>query len=410
MPKWRIGVIVSVAMLAGATAAIHMADPYANPDSHAFEALARSLLAGHGLVYREPMLPGLDLFAFRSPGYGTFLAGCFALGGVRAALAVQGALTGLWALLWAGLAARLGGARAGLLTAAGALGLGLAWRFAGQLMTETLYATLLALAVWLAHAVIERGRAGRAPGAVRVLALGVTLAAAAVTRPAGFALVGACALVAWVTPTARRGLAAALLVALVLWSPWPLRNARVLGTPVVSLTSGGINTWDGASGGRIGEGWRIASEHVALGELGLDRMFWRLALDEARDHPREYALRLALRVRDTVLPPAPRGGQWTHALLWGPALAGLVLALRRVAVWRAALGLPLAVWAGHALLAAATVTNDRYRFPTDGVVLMLGGLGVEALIRRYGGTRGAIAAAACMAAGLTLALLRQGGG
>ncbi|MFI5370541.1 MAG: hypothetical protein ACHQ52_03210 [Candidatus Eisenbacteria bacterium] len=404
-----MGAAAVAAALAGAWLATRLADPYANPDSHAFEALARSLLAGHGLVYREPMLPGLDLFAFRSPGYGVFLAGALALGGVRFTIALQGALTALWILLWADFARRLGGRRAGLWTAIGALGLGLAWRFAGQLMTETLYATLLALAVWLGHVVSERTRRGRPPGAWAVLALGATLAAAVLTRPSGFALVGACLVVALASPAARRGLVPALLVALVLWSPWPLRNARVLGAAVPSLTSGGINAWDGATGRRIGDGWKIAADHVSLGELGLDRMFWRLAREEVRAHPLACAGRLARRVRDTVLPPAPWHGQWTHALLWGPALAGLALAMRRVTPWSAALGWPLAVWAAHGLLAAITVTNDRYRFPSDGVVLALGGLGIEALIHRFGATRGALAAAGCVAAGLGLALLRHAG-
>jgi hypothetical protein len=394
-------------MAGGALLALRLADPYRNPDSVAFEALARSVLAGRGLVYREPMLPGLDLHAFRSPGYGTFLAGALALGGVRAAIAIQGALTGLWAMLWTGFAARVAGARAGFVTAVGTLGLALAWYFAGQLMTETLYATLVALAVWLAHGVIERGRAGRPPSALRVAVLGATLAGALLTRPSGFALVGALAVVALMVPTARRGLAAALVVALVLWSPWPLRNARTLGSPVVSLTSGGINAWEGATGHPIGEGWQMASGHVSLGELGLDRMFWSLARAEVVAHPGEFVGRLAHKARDYALPPPPRGGQWTHALVWGPALVGLALALARAAPWRHALALPLAVWLAHAALATLTVSSDRYRFPTDGIVLVLGSLGIDALIRRPGGVKGALAVAASMLFGLALALMRH---
>ena len=43
-------------------------DPMENPDSLAFLALARSLLAGLGFRYQEPLIPGVDLFAFRAPG------------------------------------------------------------------------------------------------------------------------------------------------------------------------------------------------------------------------------------------------------------------------------------------------------------------------------------------------------
>src|SRR5262245_23577786 len=68
------------------------ANPYLNMDSHAFEAIARSLLAGRGFVYEEPMLHGLPFLAFRSPGYSTFLALELFVGGVTGAIAIQGAL------------------------------------------------------------------------------------------------------------------------------------------------------------------------------------------------------------------------------------------------------------------------------------------------------------------------------
>ncbi|HUK62680.1 MAG TPA: hypothetical protein VLV15_05080, partial [Dongiaceae bacterium] len=318
---------------------------------------------------------------------------------------LQGALAALGALLWANLAARLGGSRAGLVTLVATLGLGVAWTYAGELMTETLYTTLLALVVWLAHGMTERVRRGESPGVARVMGLGATLAAAVLTRPSGFALVGACVAVAVFQPVVRRALVPALVVALVLWSAWPLRNARVLGNPVPSLTSGGINAWQGATGRPIGEGWQIASEHVSLGELGLDRMFWSLAGAEARAHPVAFLGRLVHKARDYVLPPGPRGGQWTHALLWGPALIGAGSLLRRTTPWRSAAVLPVVVWVGHALLATITVSSERYRFPTDGIVLLLGALGIETLLRRPGGVRGVLVVAACMMAGPALALM-----
>jgi hypothetical protein len=40
-------------------------------------------------------------------------------------------------------------------------------------------------------------------------------------------------------------------------------------------------------------------------------------------------------------------------------------------------------------------------------VLVLGALGIETLMRRPGGVRGALAVAACMLAGLGIALLRH---
>ena len=85
------------------------ADPYSNPDSRAFEGLARSLLSGQGFVYREPMFPSLPMYAFRSPGYSGFLALGLLLGGVTAAVALQGALNGVAAALVGDLAGRWAG-------------------------------------------------------------------------------------------------------------------------------------------------------------------------------------------------------------------------------------------------------------------------------------------------------------
>lgn len=87
-------------------------DPMQNPDSLAFAAPARSVLGGHGLRYREALIPGLDLFAFRAPGYPVFVALGLTLGGIGTVIAIQGALNGLSAALVGDIARKLGaGAR-----------------------------------------------------------------------------------------------------------------------------------------------------------------------------------------------------------------------------------------------------------------------------------------------------------
>jgi hypothetical protein len=89
-PEFHVGWMCAVAGVVCAVA-VHLlrVDPFQNPDSYAFVALARSLLAGHGLVYREPMFPSVPLYAFRSPGYAAFLALALMLGGVTAAVTLQ---------------------------------------------------------------------------------------------------------------------------------------------------------------------------------------------------------------------------------------------------------------------------------------------------------------------------------
>src|ERR1041384_1636336 len=176
-------------------------------DSQAFEAIARSLLAGHGFVYQEPLLHGLKFFAFRSPGYSAFLALGLWLGGVTAAVAIQGALNGVSAALVGDLANRWAGARAawiafalrlvwlpggGLprgLTGAGARAAWIAfalrlvwlagWFHAGQLMSESFFELTTILVVWLAvrAAAEQRLRWAIAAGGVATLAV--------LTRPVG---------------------------------------------------------------------------------------------------------------------------------------------------------------------------------------------------------------------------------
>jgi hypothetical protein len=51
-------------------------------------------------------------------------------------------------------------------------------------------------------------------------------------------------------------------------------------------------------------------------------------------------------------------------------------------------------WALQGTVALATVMNDRYRYPTDGLVVLAGALGAETLMARFGTRTGALIAAA----------------
>jgi hypothetical protein len=402
-------VTLALACPAGAlVAAALTAAPYASPDTPSFLALARSLQQGLGFVYREPMMPDLDLKAFRSPAYAAFLAGALATGGVQVALALQGALAGATAVLLADLARRVAGMRVAVITLAAHLFWGQPWRNAGELMTETLYAFFVVLVLWLAAPFAGLTRAGepgdprpappggslddRAAGPVRALLLGLTLALAILTRPSGFSLAIALGLV--LAHRAPRALAIAATVAVLAWAPWPVRNAVVLHAFVPSLTNGGLNAWNGNTGRPITEGWKIQAANAHRGEIGLDRMFWRLAREEITAHPRAAADRLARRVVWCVWPPSSRPEQWLLLALWPLAAIGVWGLAAGPASARSLLGLAGAAWACHALMMSLIVVNERYRFPTDSIVVLVGAFGVETLLSRLGARRGAAAAAA----------------
>jgi hypothetical protein len=81
-----------------------------------------------------------------------------------------------------------------------------------------------------------------------------------------------------------------------------------------------------------------------------------------------------------VLPFERDPRQALHAVAWLLALAALASP-----VWRARLLLPGAVWGAHGLVAVATVTGDRYRWPTEWVVALAAAFGIAALAARWRG-------------------------
>src|SRR5205814_271751 len=150
-PGFPLGRVTALAALVGAVVNLLLrTNPYLNMDSRAFAAIARSLLAGHGFVYQEPLLHGLKFYAFRSPGYAAFLALELWIGGVTAAVAIQGALNGVSAALVGDLAGRWAGPRAAWIAFALRFVWIAGWFHYGQLMSEGFFEWTTILVVWLA--------------------------------------------------------------------------------------------------------------------------------------------------------------------------------------------------------------------------------------------------------------------
>ncbi len=366
-------------------------DPFLNPDSHAFESLARALLNGQGFKYREPMLPGLDLFAFRAPAYPVFVALGLALGGVGTVIALQGALNGLSAALVGAIAGHLGGVRAAWIAFALRMVWPAAWFQSGLLLSELLYECLAVLATWLVVECIHRRRLSWS-----VLA-GVTTAAAFFTRPV--ALVLAFALGLWLLLRYRRAAVAFALTVLIAWVPWPIRNAQRLHAFVPTVTNGGALAWCGTAGGEVHPAWEWMAKHLELGEVGLDRHFYDLAYERMRRDPARAVLR-SIRWATVYLGPIQgRGGDlWVHRFAMLAALPALLLG-----AWRRRLALPALIWGGHGALLVPITIIERYRFPTEWCAVIAAALGLVGFAERFGTRR------AVVAAGLALALCIVGG-
>ena len=320
--RYPLGWIALAAAALGACIAPLLPLPHVQPDSLAFEAMARSILAGTGIRYQEAHMPGLDLYAFRAPGYAVFLAFGLALGGVTMVLALQGALNGLSAALVGAAAGELAGARAAWIAFALRLAWPASWQHATMVESEILFETLTVVATWLVLVAVRQRRMRLA-----VLA-GVLTAAAILVRPVGLGLAGALGL--WLLfKHPRSAIAFGVAVALA-WAPWPLRNARVLHAFVPFTTNGGATAWAGTTDGDVLPAYVWMGEHVEQGELAFDRHFRALTIERVREHPAHVAGMTARRAFIYLGPIRGRAPElWVHRFALLGALVALALATCR---------------------------------------------------------------------------------
>jgi hypothetical protein len=389
--------VALAAALAGVAVTLALRlDPMQNPDSIAFVALARSFLAGTGLRYREALIPGLDLVAFRAPGYPLFLALGLALGGVGTVVALQGAMNGLSAALVGAIAQRLGGgARAAWIAFAIRLAWPTAWFHSGLLLSEVFYEFLTVLAAWLVLESIEHRRVRWSVVAAAATALAV------LCRPVGLGL--AMGLGIWLLLKFPRAAVAYGLATFLLWAPWPVRNYLVLHAVVPFTTNGGATAWAGTTDGDVRPAYDWMGANVQLGEVGFDAHFRELTRQNLRRDPKAAVKAVLTRALIYVGPIRGRAPElWVHRFAMLGALAALALGLLR-----GGLALPAMIWAAQGAIMLPIFLIDRYRFPTEWCVVVAAALGIGALSDRIGARRTALAAAValalCLAGSLVLA-------
>lgn len=395
LPEFRPGQLIVIAAIVGAIVNVLLRpDVHLNADSHSFEAIARSLLAGQGLVYREVQFPELPLYAFRSPGYSVFLALGLALGDEMGVLVLQGALNGVSAVLVGSLAGGWGGS----LAAWSALALRILWPagwiHSGQYMTETFFEFITILTVWLA----VRSEAKRHLGWMALT--GVVAGVAVLTRPVALGCLGAVGL--WLLfRRYPRGAIVLGVAALLTWLPWPIRNQARLHTFVPLLTSAGVAAWNIQSNNEPGVAWAFMRENVTMGEVGLDEHF-RLATQEIiRQDPAAYARRIARATADYAGPIFERRSEvWLHrfAML-------CVLPLLLLPAWWGRAALPALIWVAEGALIVGIAVHWRYRYPTEWCVVILAGLGLAAAFVHWGGRRTAWLATGALAASVVVTRL-----
>jgi len=356
-------------------------------DEAQYDGPARSLLLGQGLVHHgEP-------WAWKPPLWPLVLAGIKAVcgHGHRPAVFAQGLFDAGTALLAWYVARRMFASRRAAWLALAAVAL---WppflRESRFLQTEPLYT--LGVAAMLAAFVSFAAR----PTPPRGFLLGVVAGLASLVRPTGF-VVAASLVAAWMVldrsaPRSWKALLPAVLGAVLVLTPWTVRNARVF-QAFIPFSSGGGEVFAMGTSTTTGGRWHeslwvrergaiLAPEEARLGRpltaLEADRALYRAGIRRWQDDPRAQAgLWLGRLWRTLALPVSGAGApvRWAFlfvlALLYALAVAGARLAWRRGDLMGRLGVAALVAYVAHALIISGVAANSRYTEPVRTLLLLL---------------------------------------
>ena len=271
--QWGIALFALAAAMRLGYASLGMEVPA--QDTPDYDEIAANLLAGEGFVARENWF-GYDMRSWRAPLYPGFLAGVYGLfgfshGAVKIAQSFLGAATAVTVYATARAicpqAALIAGVAASLYMPLVAS--------ASEVMTETLFAFLLVLALYLS--ISTRLPAGA--GGPRLMAVGVAIGFAALTRPVALVLWPVEMLHSQFTGGGRwrRCLWITLGVAATV-VPWTARNFQVHSAFVPISTHGGFlfaRSNGPSPDWKQADGWRIEKHTFERmpGEVERDR-YW----------------------------------------------------------------------------------------------------------------------------------------
>jgi 4-amino-4-deoxy-L-arabinose transferase-like glycosyltransferase len=422
----RLRFVLAAVVVLAAAFAIRVAYVDATPnmtlvaDARDYDGHAVSIAQGNGYSASYALRPT----AFRPPGFTYLLGGVYWVAGVERAAAPERVIVARRAQVVIGtvlvamiglIAAQLWGPRVALV----AMGLAALYvplvTMSGTVMSEPLFAVFMLGC--LSAAIVHRRSAHRWRWA---LLAGVLAGLAILTRANAVILLLPLALVAWDRRPrwSLRALGppvALVAVAVLVVSPWTIRNARTLHQFVPVSTQlgsalGGTYNDDARSDKRHPASWRslrrVASYQDLVGDLAhtneavLDKQLRHRAERYALDHPGYVAtvafwttvraleldgLGWARHTAGTVSIDgrwANRGVYcfWLFALL---AIAGAFTRLARQAPWY--------VWAFPALMYLSVVflviETPRYRTPLDPFIVILAALAVVTAARRIAAAR-----------------------
>jgi hypothetical protein len=367
-------------------------------DEREYLELAVNLAEGRGFRY-APAPAGEDRIRFgRAPGYPFVLASIrVAADGadlVRATRLVQCAIGAASIALIGLIAARAAGTRAGVAAAwLAAVYPPLVWMPA-YILSETLYSALalgvVAIAGPLMDGAVPRPIGNRA-AVWRGLAAGLIAGAGVLTRPAMLFFLAFAGV--WLLAR-RRAIAVVALAAgaLVVVTPWTVRNYHEYGRMVLVASSGGINFWAGNHPLSPGEGdmaanpaikranQRLRAEYPGLTEEELEPVYYREAVREIARRPLWWVGLVGRKLFYTFVPVGPSYTLHSRLYLASTWLAyGLLLpvgVLGFVRLWGSECW-PRALWLlgwSAVFMGVVFLPQERYRIPVlDPALLVAAG-------------------------------------
>ena len=389
MPGWTWTAVLTLALLVRLVIVAVAPREIQWPDGREFSAIARSLCEHHGY----------GMQTLRPPGYPTLMALVQGLLGpdlVR--LRVVEALLGTLSVgVLGAVGASLFGGPAGLLAAAiAAVNPVLALLPSTQYAENTLV-LLVTLGFAAAFAAWRRGGLARWALAGALFGLGLLTRPNIVTLLPGLALGFALALRrerrSWVLPLLTAGVAALLVV-----SPWVIRNHRVHHRWFFVATGGGRQFWlgnnvaaTGATGSFTPFGPELLDELARLpDEVTRERLLYQRGMEFVREHPGRAAWLYVVKLGNLfALYPEPHSRSafltpWSRlceSLASAVIFLGALLALSRLrrtpALWPMVGGIVT-----FALANAVFFTVMRYRMAFEPCLLWMAGLGWAATFWR----------------------------
>jgi 4-amino-4-deoxy-L-arabinose transferase-like glycosyltransferase len=373
------------------------------PEFWEYEAIARSLLAGHGFVYR---FMGIPHVAYVEPVYPSFVAATYLVAGFRPAVlgVLQCGVAAALAPIVYALARRTFDRPSAL--AAGAL-VALHPALAGY-ATKLHPLTFDAVAMALVALTLLRLLA--VPDRCRALAFGLATGLGILTRPTILAAAGVT--LVWVLVRRDRkvltnvllGLAVAGLVV----APWVVRNYAHLGALVLTRSHVGFNFWLGNHPGATGgegdpedpTGTRSLFDRAPAAfrarvlsepdEIAQDRVFWAEALAYVAREPGEFAGRTLRKFLDFWWFPPYVGRRYAAAevvvyrvfyvVLLTLAVLGLLRARRHPLAGQGdGIRVVLLMLLTTAVAQSLFHVQGRHRLAVEPLMIVLSGHGLAAL-------------------------------